>query len=205
MKRSLIILIALTLAATTLVAQDRRTPERFTIISRDGKLLELDGQPLLGGKRTYLGVTTTDLTADLREHFGASKDAGVLVGSVEDNSPADKAGVRVGDILVSADGKDVKSLGDIRRALREKKDGDTLRLEVLRGKSRQTLVATVTEKEFDLPRVLRNVDPELFNRRIPLGEQWNTRVFAMPNCEELQTRIKDLEGRLKDLEKKLQK
>lgn len=202
MNKTLITLIALLLATGSLVAQDRK--DRTTIIVRDGKLLDLDGQALLfSGKRAFLGVSTTDLTPQLREYFGADKDAGLLVGSVESGSPADKAGVHVGDILISADGKEVASLGDIRRALRDKKDGDTMRIEVLRGRNRQTLVATVAEKDFDLPRVLRNFDPETFQKGLP--REWNTRVFAMPNCDELQSRIKELETRLKDLEKKLQK
>src|SRR6185436_6149328 len=111
--------------------------------------------------------------------------------------------VKVGDILISVDGKDVDSLGDIRRALRDKKDGDTVRLEVLRGKGRQTLVATLVEKEFELPRILRNFNPDDFQKGLP--REWSGRVFAMPNCGELQDRIKELESRLKDLEKKLQK
>lgn len=207
MKKSLIILIAVLLATTSLVAQERRqSKERVTIISRDGKLLDLDGEPLLlAGKRAFLGVTTTDLTSDLREYFGAPKDAGVLIGAVESGSPADKAGVRVGDVLITVEGKDVNSLGDLRRALRDRKSGDSLRLEILRGKSRQALVATLAEKELDLPRILRDVDPEAFKRLpLPPGD-WNPRIFAIPNCEDLQTRIKELEGRLKELEKKLQK
>lgn len=207
MKKKLIILIAVLLAATSLVAQEQRRrplPERITIVARDGKLLDIDGEPfLLGGKRAFLGILTTDLTPQLREHFGAEKDSGVLVGSVEAGSPAEKAGVKVGDILVAVEGKEVTSLGDIRRALRDKKEGDSLRLEVLRGRNRQTLVASVIEKDFDLPRYMRALDPEVWQKR--LGPEWNARVFAMPNCDELQTRIKDLETRLKDLEKKLQK
>jgi len=202
MKKTLFILIALLVATTSLVAEEGK--QRTTIVVRDGKLLDIDGEEfLLGGKRAFLGVATTDLTPQLREHFGADKDAGVLVGSVEAGSPADKAGVKIGDILVSVDGKDIDSLSDIRRALREKKEGDSVRIEVIRGKNRQTLVATVVEKEFELPRFMRNFNPDEFQKGLP--QDWNARVFAMPNCAELQAHIKELETRMKDLEKKLQK
>ena len=206
MKKVSITLMALLLAATSLVAEEQRPKsERITLVSRDGKLLDLDGEPfILAGKRPFLGILTTDLTPQLREHFGAEKDSGVLVGSVEAGSPAEKAGVKVGDILVSVDGKEVTSLGDIRRALRDKKDGDSIRLEVLRGRSRQTLVASVVEKEFDVPRIFRDVDPGAF-QRLPLPPEWKSRVLVAPRCDDLQTRIKELETRLKDLEKKLQK
>lgn len=209
-QKRLITLIALLLAATSLVAQEYTPrPDRTTIIVRDGKLLDIDGEALLlGGKRAFLGVSTMDLTPQLREHFGADKDAGVIVGSVESGSPADKAGLKVGDILLSVDGKEIESLSDVRRALRERKDGDAVRIDLLRGRNRQTVVATLVEKEADFPRFLRSFDAEGLQKQLDTtlrSPEWRTRVQAIPNCSELQTRIKELETRLKDLEKKLQK
>lgn len=211
MQKKLITLIALLIATTSLVAQERKTPrpERTTIIVRDGKVVDIDGEPLiLGSKRAFLGIQTMDLTPQLREHFGSDKDAGAIVGSVESGSPADKAGLRVGDVVLSVDGKDITSLSDIRRSLREKKGGDSVRIDVLRGRNRQTLVATLIEKEIRMPQVLRSFDPEGLRKQLDsslLGPEWRTRVDAIPNCVELQSRIKELETRLKDLEKKLQK
>ncbi|HEX2061001.1 MAG TPA: PDZ domain-containing protein [Thermoanaerobaculia bacterium] len=198
--------LALLLTALPLLAQTP-VPRSRTVVIRDGKVVS--GSPegiefleVLGGKRAYLGVTLVDLTSDLREHYGAPKSSGVLVGSVEDGSPADKAGVRVGDMILTVDGEEIDSSIDLRRALREKKDGDSVRLEVMRGKSRQTLVASVVEKEG--PRVLAG--PELDGLRERLNSpEWRARVQSFGDCGELQTRIKDLESRLKDLEKKLQK
>lgn len=208
--------IALLLVSTTAFAQ--QTSKR-TIIVKDGKvitdnvegnapfdLFTLDGD--LFGKRAHLGVSLTDLSEELRQYFGASKDSGVLVASVEDNSPADKAGVKVGDIILSVDGKEVESSGDIRRALREKKEGDSVRVEVLRGRSRQTLVASVVERE---PQRLfiNGVEPGqirgLEGLRNFNGPGWKTRIETLGDCGTLQSRIKELESRLKDLEKKLQK
>ncbi|HEX8618680.1 MAG TPA: PDZ domain-containing protein [Thermoanaerobaculia bacterium] len=194
------------LFATTLAAEAPRARNR-TIIVRDGKVInDTDAVHVrreLLGRRAHLGVNLIDLTAELRDHYGASKDAGVLVGAVEDGSPADKAGLRVGDIVLSIDGKDVASAVDLRLAMLEKKEGDTVRLEVLRGRSRQTVVATVAERE----RVRLVTGNELRDLPIVLDSpEWRARLEALgPNCNDLQTRIKELEGRLKDLEKKLQK
>ncbi|MDP9195056.1 MAG: PDZ domain-containing protein [Acidobacteriota bacterium] len=200
--------IALLLSTTALFADG---PVKRTIVIKDGKVVSssenmpnllLDGE-LFGGKRAYLGVSLVDLTDELREHFGAPKDAGLLVSSVEDGSPAAKAGIRAGDIIVGIDGKDVLSSRDLRGGLREKKDGDTVRVEVLRGRARQTLVTSVVEREgrrLFLPgHTFEGLGREL------AGPEWKARIESLGDCGSLQTRIKELETRLKDLEKKLQK
>lgn len=184
-------------------------PVRRTIVVKDGKVITdnieglLDGE-LLGGKRAYLGVSLTDLSPELREHFGATKESGVLVESVAAGSPAEKAGLRVGDVIVSVDGKDVAWSGNIRRALRDRKEGDSVRIEIVRGRARQTLMATLIEKEG--PRVLLPKDLEVLKEKIGRnfdGSEWHARVERLGDCSELQSRIKELENRLKELEKKL--
>lgn len=193
--------------ATAAVAQ---SPEPRTIVIRNGEVItngqvfDSDRRLVLAGKRPFLGVSLVDLTSELREHYGAPKNAGVLVGSVEKESPADRAGIRVGDVVLSIDGNDVNSSIAIRQALREKKEGDAARIEVLRGRSRQTVVATIVERE---PVVFSRGDFERLRRALGTRDnpEWRARILAGGNCGELQTRIKDLETRLKDLEKKLQK
>ena len=202
-----LIAVLLTLTATVSLfadAADKDRTVRRTVVVRDGKVITdtgdivLDGV-LLGGRRGYIGVSLIELTDDLREHYGAPKNAGVLVGSVEDNSPAAKAGLKVGDIVISVDGKDIESQMDLRRAISDKKEGDTARIDVLRGRNRQTVVATVAEREG--PRMF-NLG-ELGDLPARLGPEWRARIESAGNCGDLQARIKDLEARLKDLEKKL--
>lgn len=202
--------IALLLTSTALFAEG---PTRRTLIIKDGKVisdksdgtldvLRLDGE-LLTGKRAHLGVRLTDLGPELREHYGAPKDSGVLVASVEENSPADKAGIKVGDIIVSVDGRDVASPVALRRVLADKKDGDAVRIEALRGRGRQTFVATVVEREGMPPLFAAGELGSL--GRIFDNPEWKARIETLNDCGTLQARIKDLEARLKDLEKRLQK
>lgn len=205
--RSILTLLLLVVFTTAAFAQQPKTGRR-TVIVRDGKVVTDDFRELvdvmpfehLFGKRAYLGVSLIDLTDELREHYGAAKNAGILVGSVEENGPAAKAGVRVGDIVLSVDGKEVESSSDLRKALADKKEGDSVRVEVLRGRSRQTLIAAVAEREG--PRAFR-VDEMDRLREIP--EMRAARLTALPNCVELQSKLKELETKMKELEKKLQK
>jgi S1-C subfamily serine protease len=212
MKLRSILSIALVLVFATSAFAQKGEGQKRTIIVKDGKVItdNIEGIPLghfellrpgelLGGKRAFLGVSAIDLTPELREHYGADKDAGILVGAVEDGSPAEKAGLRVGDIILSVDGAEVGSAMGLRKALRDKKDGESVRIDVLRGRSRQTLVAAVVEREgpnyLRIPAIEGLVEP---------GE-WRTRVSALPNCVELQAKIQELEAKMKDLEKRLQK
>jgi len=205
--RSMLTLLLFTLATAGAFAEQPKSGRR-TVVIRDGKVVtddfreEIDILPFerLIGKRAYLGVSLIDLTGELREHYGASKNAGILVGSVEEGGPADKSGVRVGDLILTVDGKDVDSSADLRKVLADKKDGDSVRIEVLRGRSRQTLVASVIERED--PGVFRLGDFEAL-RELP--ELRAARISAVPNCVELQSKLKELETKMKELEKKLQK
>ena len=203
MKSKLIFTLTILLATTSLFAESKSR----TIVIKDGKVLEgstLGLDDLLAGKRPFLGVVLNDISPELREYFGAPKDTGVLVASVEDNSPADKAGLRVGDVVVAVEGKDIDSAWDLRSTLKGKKEGDTARIDVLRGRSRQTLTATLIERDFG-PRIRVGNLAEFGER---LGEtfnspEWHARVERFQNCDELQAKLKELESRMKDLEKKL--
>lgn len=200
------IITALTLLIATIAFADSPQRHTRTLVVRDGKVItdERDGIPfeniLLGGPRAYIGVSLMNISPELREHFGAPKDAGVIVEGVQKDSPADKAGIKVGDIVLSVDGKDVRSSADLRAAMREKKEGDSVRVEVLRGRSRHTLVTTVKERE--TPRMI-----QLDELPGVIGTpEWRARIERFGgDCGDLQGRIKELETRLKDLEKKLQK
>jgi membrane-associated protease RseP (regulator of RpoE activity) len=207
--------LALLLVTTAAFADG---PTRRTIIVKDGKVItdsadgpdfdilqRLDGELLSPGKRAHLGVRLTDLSSELRDHFGAPKDSGVLVASVEEDSPAEKAGVKVGDIIVGVDGKDVASSTDLRRALKDKKEGDSVRLEVLRGRSRQSLVASVVERDGGVRIFAPGEIAGLEGLRQFNSPEWKARIETLGDCGSLQSRIKELESRLKDLERKLQK
>jgi serine protease Do len=102
------------------------------------------GEPMFWafGNRRQIGVGLTPLTKQLSDHFGV--DAGALINNVRENSPAAKAGLKAGDIIIEVDGKAVKGDGDLVRAIGGKKDGDVT-LTIVRDRNRQTVRVTPEE------------------------------------------------------------
>lgn len=120
-------------------------PERAVIvIEREGAkpLVRFIGQDAVRG---YLGVTLSSLTPELRRHFGAPEDAGVLVSSVAPGSPAEKAGVQVGDVLTRIDGDALADQEAVQQVVFGKKAGDVAAIEVVRARKPVVLRATIAE------------------------------------------------------------
>jgi serine protease Do len=95
--------------------------------------------------RGWLGVSVQALTAELAKGFGATEDAGVLVADVIDGSPAEKGGLKAGDIILEFNGKKVVAPGDLQRAVGLAGPGSTARLKVLRDKGERTVELRIGE------------------------------------------------------------
>ncbi len=141
-------------------------------------------------KRAYLGVHLLPLTQELRSFFKTPEDAGVLVSRVEEGSPAHKAGLEVGDLLLSAAGKNVTSAWQVARLVRAKKEGENLELQVLRQGSTRTLSATLKLRKKPTMEVSR------FIFRYPGGEVRFPRGW---DDSKFQERMERLKGRYRDL------
>jgi membrane-associated protease RseP (regulator of RpoE activity) len=188
---------------------DKARDENEIIVDGDRVLaLEDDDPPLVHfsghARGRYLGVQLINITPELRAHYGAPRDAGVLVGAVEPDSPAAKAGLSVGDVITKVDGDKVESAGEVSRAVRRKSGGETVKIEVERDKAARTLTATVAERKVreialgDLGHRLHGRDlvlPDL-NIKGPL-------IGRFESLEKLQEKLEKLEKRMGDLEKKV--
>lgn len=203
---------------------------RVVVVDRDGERQVFEGDDFNLLRRGYLGVNLTELTPELREHFGVNEEAGVLVSKVESGSPAEKAGIKVGDVITSIDGKPVKVSWDIRSQLRGIEQEQAVPIEISRNGRSQTVTATVTLKErpeFDLAPILgrgeggepfvihldkdrmllpgHRVEDGRILRHAPPGAQQRIRVMGPQREAELEKRIKELEKRINDLERQLKK
>jgi serine protease Do len=87
-------------------------------------------------QRTVLGIVPDDLIPELAQQYDLPVREGIIVRQVEPSSPASRAGLQVADIITQIDGQRVTTSGDLRRILRSRKPGDTVRLTVVRAADR---------------------------------------------------------------------
>src|SRR6266404_6108712 len=102
--------------------------------------IDLGGEmAVLPGGRPRLGIDAEDIGGQLGSFFGAPDGEGILVRNVNSGSPAEKAGMKAGDVITSFNGERVRSLGDLRQKLASQNDAKTAKIGVLRNKSELTL------------------------------------------------------------------
>jgi len=105
--------------------------------------------PQLRGKgkvtRGYLGVLIQKVTPEIGESLGLERSSGALVANVSKDGPADKAGVKVGDVIIEFDGKEVKDSGDLPIIVARTAVDKKVRMKVLRDKKEIALNVAVGE------------------------------------------------------------
>ncbi len=99
--------------------------------------------------RKFIGVYLEELNEELSAYFGFKDGVGILISRIEEGSPAEKAGLKVGDMVISADGKRVQSIEDLIGLIQDKEKGSTIRLEILRDKKNMTVDVEVDEEDID--------------------------------------------------------
>lgn len=102
-----------------------------------------------------LGLMLMGLTPELRQYLGATSTSGVIVARIEPDSPAAKAGVKVGDVLTKANTQAVDDAGDVLSAMSTLKKGDTVTLAVIRDHKPVTIKVVLAD---DAPGPLPDVE-----------------------------------------------
>jgi len=106
--------------------------------------VELPDMPDIMDARTpILGINAEDLTGQLGSYFGAPNDSGVLVREVRPGTPAEKAGLKAGDVIVRVESKQVRTLAELRAQLREKSDQPSVKMSVIRKGSEVTVTVPI--------------------------------------------------------------
>ncbi|HKZ57024.1 MAG TPA: DegQ family serine endoprotease [Thermodesulfovibrionales bacterium] len=105
--------------------------------------------------RGWLGVTIQELTPELSQKFGLEKSKGALVSDIAKGSPADKAGIMRGDIILEFNGKEVKDVGNLRNMVAQSKVGSDVTIKILRSGKEYSVRLVIAE----LPREVAEVVP----------------------------------------------
>lgn len=131
--------------------------------------------------RGWLGVMIQNLDEDMAKSFGHKDTNGALVGDVTRGGPAEKGGLRQGDIIIGYNNTDVENVTQLRKLVAETKPGDTATLKVFRNREIESIRIKIVEQEADeksvqdndtqtdLGLTLRDITPEI-------AQQLNTKL-----------------------------
>jgi S1-C subfamily serine protease len=103
--------------------------------------LEKGGQS--GNAGGYLGVDITTLTPALRQQYGFTPTSGAVILSVVSGSPASKAGLVQGDVIVNINGTNITSSDDLQKVVQDAKAGQSVSITYYVGDSKRTTTATL--------------------------------------------------------------
>jgi serine protease Do len=110
--------------------------------------------------RGWLGVTIQNFTPELAKEFGLDKTTGALVTDVFKESPAEKADLKRGDVILEVDGKEIKNVETLRNIIAQSKVGSKVKLKISREGKIFFVKATVAEFPQDIARVVPSSSEE---------------------------------------------
>lgn len=131
--------------------------------------------------RGWIGVAIQEITPELAQSFGLKERGGALVSSVNEDDPAERAGIKSGDIIVEFDGREIKEVNDLPKAVASTMPGKTVKIKIIRDGKEKVLPITVgimkeegeavarEEKEGSTPErqlgiIVQNITPETAKR-----------------------------------------
>jgi serine protease Do len=110
--------------------------------------------------RGQIGVHAQTITPTLAAGLDLSRDWGVVLGDVEPDSPAEQAGLKVGDIVLALNGRAMENARDLEVNLYRRPVGENVAIEVLRGSEKLAFHVEVIERDDDPMRFADMVNPE---------------------------------------------
>ena len=133
--------------------------------------------------RGWLGVSIQPLTPELAKQFNLEKEYGALVGDVIENSPAEKAGILRGDVIIEYNGKKVNEPYHLRNTVANTPPGETAELKIIRNGKIETIKVIIDELPTEVPKApvieyknvlrgisVRELTPELY-RQMNISEK----------------------------------
>jgi serine protease Do len=197
---SLLLLLAVNgvFAQGVLTAQEKeKNKEAEKAKEKDWTLVSPDLAPLRFSFTgdSYLGVFLEEVTAERMKDLNLREERGAVVMKVAEGSPAEKAGLKENDVIVSFNGRRVDTVRELQRLLGETPSGRTVSFEVMRGGSTQTFTVTLTKRSANANFFQGNFEPfklqekelQLMEKQLKRSEQDRGRAEeARKHAQELQ-------------------
>ena len=189
---------------------DELAKEAATLAQAQKRVIEInpDAEVWSSDERSgWLGIEISEINADKAKELKLSETRGVVVGSVEPDSPAAKAGLKENDVILSYEGQNVEGTIQFRRLVRETPPGRSIPLSVSRDGSVQTMTIEVGERggsgdmefgphayKFKMPKVQEFSMPDFdFNVMAPEAMDFHTPLLGI-GAEDLNGQLGDYFG-----------
>lgn len=130
-------------------------------------------------RRGWLGVTIQHVSEEIAESLGLKDNKGALVAGVTEDSPAEKAGLKTGDVIVEYDGEVVPEMRRFPLMVAKTKIGETVKIKVWRDGELKTVTAKIEKLEENNTQLSQNTNPVLENKNGTLGLQLSKITPAM--------------------------
>ena len=181
-------------------------------------LKDLDEKALMfrhqGGKRAYLGVELGDLTEQLGDYFDVDDGEGALIRAVADDTPAHKAGLEAGDVIVAMDGEDIADAAGVTGFVWKHEPGDEVEIGIVRKGRNKKITAVLDETEIgmsefqkfhqgSMPRMKHLERPPRI--KAPRTERFHRYDIKNDDMEELREQMDELRQELQQMKKELKK
>lgn len=140
--------------------------------------------------RGWIGVTIQDVDENVAKALGLKDNSGALVGSVLENEPAQKAGVRDGDVILAVDGQDIEDSAALLRAIADKAPGSTAALTIWRDGKTENINVTLGERK------AINSNGKLGSKREQSNSELGISVRPLRAAERKEMKLQEGEGLL---------
>ena len=150
-------------------------------------------------RSAFLGIQMQDMTPAAKNRFNVTVNQGALVTEVIPGTPAEKAGLKEGDVITSVDDKQITNPQQLREAIREAGPAKEVTIKVVRGKDAKELKATLEETPADV------FFRQPFDMPPDLAPRGAMRPPMLDELHRLEQQVERLERRVRELEQKLGK
>jgi hypothetical protein len=200
--------LALSLLAAPMAARAQDDDEDDQDNGRSGtvRIYESRDDNSAAQRGGYLGVQVQDVTRTLQRARNLPTEQGAMVSRVEQNSPADRSGIRRGDVIVELNGDKIEDSADLIRTVRRLDTGENARITLWRGGSLRTITAELGERP---PQSRPDMPPDMGRRSgndedIPMPQRppsMGDRGFG--DRDQVRQQIRELQDQLRQLREEM--